>query len=79
MTALAFLARLSGGDLPATAVRESRCLKQPIGCGQPLVSPEATARVFRRASEAARYHAEWRITGLCPDCQDALDVEEADL
>lgn len=79
MTIPAFLARLSGGDLPADAVREERCLKPPIGCGKPLISPESVARLFRRSSQAAHYDAEWRITGLCPDCQDALDVEEADL
>lgn len=79
MTIPAFLASLSGGDLPADAVREERCLKRPIGCGQPLITADGTARVFWDASEAARYQAEWRITGLCPDCQDALDVEEDDL
>ncbi|MFZ3592243.1 hypothetical protein [Streptomyces sp. BH104] len=75
----AFLASLSGGDLPADAVREERCLKTPLGCGKPLISPESVARLFPRASQAARYQAEYQITGLCPDCQDALDIEEADL
>jgi hypothetical protein len=71
-----FLATLSGGDLPADAVREDRCLKAPIGCGQPLIAEDATARVFWDEEEASRYEAEWRITGLCPDCQDALDAGE---
>ncbi|WP_306317314.1 MULTISPECIES: hypothetical protein [unclassified Streptomyces] len=75
----AFLAAISGGDLPADAVREERCLKSPIGCGQPLVSAQGETRVFLDASQAAAYQLEWRITGLCPDCQDALDGEEADL
>lgn len=63
-----FLAALSGGDLPADAVREGRCLKAPFGCGEPL-----TARVFGSSVEAAQYEAEWHITGLCADCRDALD------
>jgi hypothetical protein len=78
MSIPAFLAAMSGGDLPADAVREERCIKQPIGCGKPLISEDGTARVFWSEAEAARYQAEWQITGLCPDCQDALaDGEEA--
>jgi hypothetical protein len=68
-----FLAALSGGDLPDDAVREERCLRAPIGCGKPLIAEDGTARVFFNEAEAAAYQAEWRITGLCPDCQDALD------
>lgn len=68
-----FLASLSGGDLPADAVREERCLREPIGCGQPLISEDGTARVFWNEAEAAAYQAEWQITGLCPDCQDRID------
>lgn len=71
-----FLAALSGGDLPADAVREERCIKPPIGCGKPLVATDGSARVFWDEAEAARYQTEWRITGLCPDCQDALDEGE---
>ncbi|RXS78869.1 hypothetical protein EST92_19750 [Streptomyces sp. TM32] len=70
-----FLADLSGGDLPATAVREGRCLRSPIGCGQPLIE-DGAARVFWDEAEAARYEAEWRITGLCPNCQDRIDADE---
>lgn len=55
------------------AVREARCLKPPIGCGKPLITEDGTGRVFWDEAEAACYQAEWRITGLCPDCQDALD------
>ncbi len=71
-----FLASLSGGDLPADAVREERCLREPIGCGKPLIAEDGTTRVFWDADEAARYQAEWHITGLCPDCQDRIDVVE---
>lgn len=76
MSIPAFLAAMSGGDLPADAVREERCIKAPIGCGKPLISEDGTARVFWSEAEAARYQAEWQITGLCPDCQDALDDGE---
>lgn len=71
------LAALSGGDLPADAVREERCLREPIGCGQPLIAEDGTARVFWDEAEAARYQTEWHITGLCPDCQDRMTAEEA--
>lgn len=71
-----FLAALSGGDLPADAVRQERCLREPIGCGRPLVAEDGTARVFWDAAEAARYQAEWQITGLCPDCQDRIEAGE---
>lgn len=76
MTIPAFLAALSGGDLPADAVREERCIRPPIGCGRPLIAADGTARVFWDADEAARYQAEWQITGLCPDCQDRLADED---
>ncbi|MFC8065421.1 hypothetical protein [Streptomyces sp. NPDC057293] len=72
------LASLSGGDLPSNAVTEERCLMQPIGCGKPLIAPDGTARVFWDEAEARRYEAEWRITGLCPDCQDRIEAEGDD-
>ncbi|WP_200309097.1 hypothetical protein [Streptomyces adelaidensis] len=68
----AFLAALSGGDLPADAVREERCLREPIGCGQALTAA-GTGRMFLSPDETAAYQDEWRITGLCPDCQDRID------
>jgi len=73
-----FLAALSGGDLPADAVREERCLKAPIGCGEPLVGEDGSARVFRDATVAAQYKAESEITGLCADCQDSIAGGEGD-
>lgn len=69
-----FLRALTGGDLPTDAIRENRCLQPPIGCGQPLISETGEARVFWDEDEARRYEAEWRITGLCPDCQDANEA-----
>ncbi|MEV5414770.1 hypothetical protein [Streptomyces albogriseolus] len=71
-----FLAAMSGGDLPADAVREERCLREPIGCGKPLIADDGTTRVFWNEDEAAAYQTEWRITGLCPDCQDRLPSDE---
>lgn len=71
-----FLTSLSGGDLPADAVMEERCLRPPTGCGKPLISETGEARVFWDEAEAARYQAEWHITGLCPDCQDATEGGE---
>lgn len=71
-----FLTHLSGGDLPADAVREERCIRQPIGCGQPLITADGTTRVFWNETEAAAYQREWQITGLCPDCQDRLTDDE---
>lgn len=71
-----FLVHLSGGDLPADAVREERCIRQPIGCGQPLITADGTTRVFWNETEAAAYQREWQITGLCPDCQDLLTDDE---
>ncbi|MGW2010959.1 hypothetical protein [Streptomyces nigrescens] len=71
-----FLADLSGGDLPATAAHEGRCLRAPIGCGRALAEI-ADTRIFRSQAEAEEYEAEYRITGLCPNCQDRiLDADE---
>lgn len=69
------LQKLAVGDLVASAVSEGRCIKTPAGCGKPLIAEDGTARVFWDEDEAQRYEAEWRITGLCPDCQDALNDE----
>jgi hypothetical protein len=68
------LQQLAVGDLIASAVAEERCLKAPVGCGQPLVGTDGSARVFWDEDEAARYAKEWRTTGLCPDCQDAAEA-----
>lgn len=57
----------------AGAVREERCLREPIGCGRPLVADTDISRVFWSPLEAARYETEWQITGLCPDCQDRIN------
>jgi hypothetical protein len=62
---------------PADAVREDRCIKPPTGCGQPLIAEDGTARTFWTQVEAAEYEAEWRATGVCPDCQDAADTGAA--
>jgi hypothetical protein len=60
---------ITGGDTPMTAQDERRCLKPPIGCGK-------SSPVFSNPTSAAEY----RITGLCEDCQNAHDAtfEEED-
>lgn len=58
---------LAGGDHPTDAVKEGRCMKPPIGCGRSL----AARFEFRDGVSLAEY----RITGLCQECQDK--VEEA--
>lgn len=64
-------------DTPADAVREERCIERPVGCGQPLIAEDGTARTFWNEVESAEYEAEWRATGLCPDCQDDADTGAA--
>lgn len=71
------LEKLAIGDLAASAVAEERCMKAPAGCGQPLVAEDGSARVFWDEREAGKYEAEWRKTGLCPDCQDARAARKA--
>lgn len=61
----------------AEAVRRGRCLRDPAGCGKPLITEVGETRVFWDADEAARYEAKWRTTGLCPDCQDRSTAMEA--
>ena len=56
------LRNLTGGDHPEDAVAEKRCLRPPIGCGEPIVG-------FRDRDS----YREWRITGLCQTCQDTID------
>jgi len=64
-------------DTAADAVRDNRCIDRPLGCGQPLIGEDGTARTFWTEAEAAEYETEWRLTGLCPDCQDAADTGSA--
>lgn len=44
-----------------SAIVNDRCVPAPIGCGQPV-------KEFRDAISAKEY----RISGLCQDCQDKI-------
>lgn len=48
------------------AQTELRCVSPPMGCGRPLRSGLSTA--FRDQSSRDEY----RLTGMCQDCQDKL-------
>lgn len=66
---------LLGGDSVAAAVAEKRCVREPMGCGQPQLNEDGSPRfVFDSREEARLYEAEWRITGLCPTCQDEVET-----
>lgn len=68
-----FQRALAGGDHQSDAVKEKRCLKPPIGCGQMLLTPDGLPVFnFDTKEEADLYEREWRITGLCPPCQDKV-------
>lgn len=56
------------------AVEEKRCIAEPIGCGQALINEDGSRRFndFPDKETAQLYESEWRITGLCPNCQDAV-------
>lgn len=58
------------GDSPLAAKKVNRCVKEPIGCGKPI--SETTP--FRSELDAKEY----RITGLCQDCQDRFEKEYDD-
>lgn len=44
-----------------SAIKKNRCIDKPIGCGLPALA-------FRNATAVAEY----RISGLCQNCQDAI-------
>jgi hypothetical protein len=56
-----FLTKLANGDSREEAANEMRCVLPPIGCGKPI-------RGFRDDLSAKEY----RISGLCQQCQDAF-------
>lgn len=66
------LAQVSDGDTVEAAVREGRCLKPLMGCGSkiPLNQDEEGRRMPSYAFPNPAYRAEWKLTGLCPACQD---------
>lgn len=61
----AFINSLSGGDRERD-IRSNVCVPPPIGCGKSAIN-------FR--DELSR--KEYRISGLCQDCQDSIfDTDE---
>lgn len=69
-------------DTISAAVAEKRCIREPLGCGQSLLKEDGEPKFtgFPDKETAQLYEAEWRITGMCPECQDALEksAEEAE-
>jgi len=47
----------------STAIQENVCVPEPIGCGRPVDMSEFRDDLSRR---------EYRISGLCQSCQDAI-------
>ena len=64
------------GDTVSAAVEEKRCIGKPIGCGQTLLKDDGTPRFndFSTKEEAQLYESEWRMTGMCPQCQDRAEA-----
>lgn len=69
-----FSQTLTGSDTVSKAVEEKRCIQAPLGCGEPLLKEDGTPRFdhFPDRETARLYEQEWRITGMCPNCQDKL-------
>ncbi|MGW1398466.1 hypothetical protein ACWCRF_07240 [Streptomyces sp. NPDC002405] len=69
------------GDSVSTAVQEGRCVREPIGCGQSMFDATGNLRTMPDEEEPGYFVAEWKVTGLCADCQDVLgdiEVEETE-
>lgn len=52
------------GDSPEAAQRDKRCIKAPMGCGKPIDQTPS----FREQLHVNEY----KLSGLCQDCQDAV-------
>lgn len=59
---LDYLERVFGVDLVETQ-KERLCVSRPIGCGKKIMVEMAPA-----------YEAEYQLSALCPECQDAFFV-----
>ena len=62
------LSTLSGDSRQDAIVVEMRCINPPIGCGQPVPSPQS----FRDPLSLREY----MISGLCQACQDMQTMYE---
>ncbi|MFI6061192.1 hypothetical protein [Streptomyces sp. NPDC051286] len=75
-----FMAAILGGDSVSAAVQEGRCVSEPIGCGLPVFDTAGNLRHTMPDDAPEEYVAEWQMTGLCADCQDALEgIEDEDV
>ncbi|MEV5015391.1 hypothetical protein ACIGW1_18470 [Streptomyces sp. NPDC053780] len=71
-----FMTALSG-DSVDDAVSEGRCLAAPVGCGASVFNADGTMRGdILDPIDEADYVTEWRITGVCADCQDEREELE---
>lgn len=62
-----FMRGVAGGDTPADAKAEGRCLRPPIGCGEPVWN-DSSRGLFRDM----RGVEEYAKSGLCQLCQDRV-------
>lgn len=67
------VSQTTDGDSVEKAVQESRCLKPNMGCGQKI---ELDRKKRAYAFPHPAYKAEWKLTGLCPSCQDRAALTE---
>lgn len=65
--------QIADGDSVEQAVREGRCLKPKMGCGQPI-RLDRVNKVY--AFPHPGYKTEWMRTGLCPACWDRATLAE---
>jgi hypothetical protein len=70
--------QIADGDSVEQAVREGRCLKPQMGCGQkiPLTQDREGRRMPSYAFPHPDYKEEWKRTGLCPSCFDRASLKE---
>ncbi|MEV0690465.1 hypothetical protein [Streptomyces sp. NPDC050388] len=64
------------GESVADAVSEGRCLLEPVGCGLPVFNADGSLRHSLPIDDPEEYIAEWKMTGLCADCQDEREELE---
>lgn len=70
----------ANGDTVSKAVNEKRCIGEPLGCGQALLNEDGSWKfVLDTKEQAEAFEREWRITGLCPDCQNAVQQTAEEL
>lgn len=72
------------GDTAEAWIAEKRCAKPPVGCGKSLLNEDGSPRFnFDDREERDLAIREWQISGMCPDCWNAMvkacEEEEAEL